>query len=204
MCALLVDIGNSSAKVYDGESVRRIPNEELECLRHEKVAYVCVDTKMAPIVSEWKNWIDLARYVELPGSYEGMGEDRKLLCSYIDKGVIVDVGSAVTVDVMEEGIYQGGFLYPGVRALERAFASISPRLACPIEGSDAQLAKDTCAQINYGALVPLARHIRELGIPCYLTGGDATLLAPLIPEAIVDQNLIFKAMRQIIQRKELC
>ena len=63
MCALLVDIGNSSAKVYDGASVRRISNEELECLRHEKVAYVCVDTKMAPIVAAWKNWIDLARYV---------------------------------------------------------------------------------------------------------------------------------------------
>ena len=204
MCTLLVDIGNSSAKVYDGKSLWRIPKEELKYFRNEKIGYVCVDTELAPIVAQWEDWIDLTRYVELPGSYEGMGEDRKLLCSFVDEGVIVDVGSAVTVDVMQGGIYCGGFLYPGVRALEQAFASISPRLACSIKSSDEQLVKNTCAQINYGALVPLARHIRELGSPCYLTGGDAMLLAPLIPEAIVDQNLIFKAMQKIIQRKELC
>ncbi len=204
MCELLVDVGNSSAKVYDGKSVRRIPKEELARLRHKKAAYVCVDTKMVPILAKWESWIDIARFVDLPGSYEGMGEDRRVLCSLVKEGVIVDVGSAVTVDVMHDGVYKGGFLYPGLHAMERAFASISPRLACGIKHAVSQLTKDTCAQIAYGALVPLASHIRKLGSPCYLTGGDAEILAPLIPGAIVDKELIFKAMQKIIQRKKLC
>ena len=42
-------------------------------------------------------------------SYEGLGIDR-LACSFQDNCVIVDAGSAITVDIMEEGIHKGGFI----------------------------------------------------------------------------------------------
>ncbi len=204
MCDWLADIGNSSAKLFDGENIVHLAKEELMRYKDARIAYVCVDTQLIPQLRHFRGWIDVAAHAEVAGGYETMGEDRKVLCSYIKDGVIVDAGSAITIDVMRNGVYQGGFLYPGVRAMERAYAFISPRLKCEIKHVQPKLAKDTCAQIRYGALVPLARHIATLGEPVFLTGGDANLLSKLLPQARVDQKLLFTAMQHIITRKGLC
>ena len=204
MCDWLADIGNSSAKLFDGENIVRLAKEELIHYKDARIAYVCVDTQLIPQLRHFRRWIDIAAYAEVAGSYATMGEDRRVLCSYIKDGIIVDAGSAITVDVMRNGFYQGGFLYPGVRAMERAYAAISSRLECEIKDALPQLAKDTCAQIRYGALVPLVRHIATLGEPIYLTGGDAKLLAKFLPQAKVEPKLLFTAMQHIITRKGLC
>ena len=42
-----------------------------------------------------------------------MGVDRRALCLSHENGIFVDAGSAITVDVVEEGRYQGGYIFPG-------------------------------------------------------------------------------------------
>ncbi len=201
---LLCDIGNSYAKLYDGKQVRRLAVEELEAWKEERVCYINVNQKAKKILESFDRWVDLEPFVELESSYEGLGVDRKVLCSFVEDGVIVDAGSAVTVDVMKKGKHQGGFIYPGLKALQKAYASISPALDKKPVWPKERLPLSTAEAIGYGMIAPLACAIDTLGERIYLTGGDAKLLASYLPRAIYRPLLIFEAMEKIIRRKGIC
>ena len=85
------------------------------------------------------------------------GVDRRALCLSRDNGIFVDAGSAITVDVMENGGYQGGFILPGIRAYLRCYADISPVLETEInETVDmAQLPLTTKDGISYGIIASI-------------------------------------------------
>lgn len=52
-----------------------------------------------------------------------MGLDRKIACAGLSDAVIVDAGSAVTVDIMKEGVHQGGIILPGLINLKKIYIS---------------------------------------------------------------------------------
>jgi len=129
-----------------------------------------------------------------------------MVCEAIDDGVIVDAGSAITVDVMRDGVYQGGFISLGVRSAQEAYARLSPALATSFnfEVDLTIMAKNTPDAITVGFLAPLIQLIESYGNPIYVTGGDAHLLSSFLKESIVDETLIFKGMKKLIDKGSQC
>lgn len=135
---------------------------------------------------------------------EKLGVDRwlALLAAWHELGracVIVDAGTAVTVDVLDDvGTHQGGYIVPGLRLMLDALLSGTSGVRLGA-GPVASLAAGTCTSdaVLHGctamtvALIERTRSGSEL--PLVLTGGDAELLAPwlaapslLRPELVLD------------------
>ena len=143
------------------------------------------------IQSNWQ--IPLSAQVDFP---EKVGIDR-LLNAHAAKqlvhpgvpAIIVDAGSAVTVDLVDEaGFFQGGSIFPGLRLMAISLNTHTAKL--PLvdarEGNDRLPGKHTEAAMRQGILHAVAGGIdaivRELASQClqapriFLTGGDMTPL----------------------------
>lgn len=202
---ILCDVGNSFAKLYFDQNILRLNIEELEKYKNEKVFYINVNEKAKQVLAGFSKWIDLAPYVRLQTEYEGLGIDRKVACLGIKNGVVIDAGSAVTVDVMQEGVHRGGFIYPGKKALRNAFKTVSPLLdRAIVPCSNNRLPLNTQEAISYGYYRPLIALVESFELPVVVTGGDGKEFFKLFTDAIYDEFLIFKSMEKIVQRNNLC
>ena len=198
---LLCDIGNTSYHFYDLQNDYK---ESVECFDpssiEEEVFYICVHPLLKERLKTLPNWHDLEETVDRSRYYDTMGIDRIMACEAIDNGVIVDAGSAITIDVVKEGVFQGGFIYPGLKAFERAYASISEALSYEL-GNDIDLShlpKNTPDALTYGFLSGLVKEINSHNLDIILTGGDAALLKRHIPNAKSEPLLLFKGMLSVI------
>ncbi len=203
---LLCDIGNSFAKFYDGKRLERLPVSQIDCYKERKVCYINVNPCAQEHLATFEKWIDVEPFIDLDTRYQGLGVDRKMLCWGIEDGVVVDAGSAITVDVMRDGKHLGGFIMPGLRFLLQDYAQISARLAqeklCEVDL--ASLPHNTGEAISYGVIKPIVLAIRECGEDIYLTGGDGQLLHRYIPEAHYDGLLLFRHFKRLVQRNSIC
>ena len=201
---LLADIGNTHFHIYDGQKVVHLSyHDAIERYRDKPLKYISVNSHIERQIGCMKGWENLSSKIVLPGQYDTMGVDRKALCLSHDNGVFVDAGSAVTVDVMERGIYKGGYIVPGVRAMLESYARISPVLETEFDESVdlTQLPLTTKEQISYGIIASIKTLIEKHKEkkPLYITGGDGKLLANLFLDAIYDEALVFKGMRYALQ-----
>jgi type III pantothenate kinase len=201
---ILADIGNSRIHLFDGESVRHYPHEEaLARFKDARVYYICVNDTLASRLQAYATWRDVSHLMHLPGAYDTMGVDRKALCLSRDNAVFIDAGSAITIDVMRRGIYEGGILLPGLEAWRDAYARISPALDYPLDTdvSLVRLPRTTKEQISYGIIASVKtlveRHTASL--PLYVTGGDGEVVASFFKSAVYDETLVFKGMRYALQ-----
>ncbi len=140
--------------------------------------------------------------IELPFSLlvdspERLGPDRVAAAAGVvayggRDAVIIDAGSAVTVDVLSGGAFLGGAIFPGERLLLSALhggTAALPRIA-PAEGVPRVPGKDTGGAMLAGAFWGLAGAVKELtrrslsvlseGAAVWITGGGADALAPHI------------------------
>ena len=202
---LLCDIGNTSFHFYDlqHDSKKSVNNFDPASIT-EDVHYICVHPRIKKELKQLPNWHDLEKRIDRSRYYETMGIDRIMACEAVKSGVIVDAGSAITVDIMQDGLFQGGFIYPGIKAFEGAYASISDALAYELR-SDIDLThlpKNTPDALSYGFLSGLVKEIESHGLDIILTGGDALLLQRHISKAKVEPLLLFKGMLSILGEKQ--
>ena len=54
-------------------------------------------------------------------------------CSFQQNAVIVDAGSAITVDIIENGVHKGGFILLGLRRFMKSYPKISKKLKFDFE-----------------------------------------------------------------------
>jgi len=141
----------------------------------------------------------------IEGEYDTMGVDRKALCLSYEDGVFVDAGSAITVDVLEEGKYMGGFILPGLNAYLEAYKTISPALDISLakELRLENLATTTKEQISYGIIASIKALIDKHsdGKTLYFTGGDGKFLSNFFKDANYDEMLVFHGMQKAIKNK---
>jgi type III pantothenate kinase len=110
--------------------------------------------------------------------------------------VIVDSGSAVTVDYVDEtGAFRGGVIFPGPRLMAKSlhdYTALLPvvELKPPIPDMPATATRPAMEAGIFWAVVGgieavLARYAREAGQrpDLFLTGGDGVLLHPALPQA---------------------
>jgi type III pantothenate kinase len=127
---------------------------------------------------------------------ESLGIDRWLgliatRARYELPAVIVDAGSAVTIDLLNaEGSHEGGYILPGRRAMVSGLVRRTAQIALPATEKEAGLhpARDTDAALLSGSILALVgaieRAFREHALVSesqspvlILTGGDADVLA---------------------------
>lgn len=206
---LLCDIGNTSYHFLEVDSDDLNTNDYKESVEtfnpqtiQEKIYYICVHPKIKKVLQKLDNWIDLSLSVSMKNYYETMGIDRIVACEAISDGVIVDAGSAITVDIVKDGIFQGGFIYPGSKAMREAYINISSALDYEFnyELDLDSLPKNSQDAISYGFLKTLSSEVLSHNQDIFLTGGDASILLGIFPHATINQNLIFDGMKKILSK----
>ena len=138
--------------------------------------------------------------------YETMGIDRIVASEAIESGIIIDAGSAVTVDIVKNGKFAGGFIYPGVNDMSQTYKKISSALdysfnfECDLD----IMPKNSQDAISYGYLKTLYSEVMSHKTNIILTGGDAKIFAKIFKQSQVDELLIFKGMKKIMKKADLC
>lgn len=198
---LLCDIGNTSYHFLSNEtdykeSVKTFNPKGIQ----EKVFYICVNPNLKSILVSLKNWIDLSSYIDMNNYYETMGIDRIFACEAIENGIIIDAGSAITVDIVSDAMFEGGFIYPGTIAMNETYANISSALKYPFnyELDLNSLPKNSRDSISYGYLKTLYSEVMSHNKNIFLTGGDANKLKNIFPNAKIKKYLIFDGMKKIL------
>jgi len=204
---LLCDIGNTSYHFLNGENDFKESAASFNPTTiRKKVYYISVNEKVQKSLQNLDNWIDLSSYVNKEKYYETMGIDRIMAVEAVESGIIIDAGSAVTVDVVKEGKFEGGFIYPGIKAMEKTYKDISPALhySFNFELNLDKMPKNSQDAISYGYLKTLYVEVMSYKMPVILTGGDAAAFAKIFKDAHVDERLIFRGMKKILQKADIC
>ncbi len=201
---LLADIGNTYFHVYDGSKVEHLLYEDAIGRYKDKVLYyISVNHHLASEIENIALWKNISSLVSIKGEYETMGVDRKVLCLSHDSGVFVDAGSAITVDVVEKGVYMGGFILPGLKVYAESYKSISSVLDIALNKALKldRLPTTTKDGISYGIIASIKALIdqhRE-GKTLYFTGGDGKFLSSFFEEVIYDEMLVFDGMKKALR-----
>jgi len=202
----LIDFGNTRAHVWDEGMIEHMDiDEAVKRFRTQKIYYINVNPHHHDLFSVIAGWHNMDNILRLKGDYPGMGTDRKALCLSHPNGMFVDAGSAVTVDRVIDGVYQGGFIYPGFKAMHRAYVSISSALDTHLDlHIDLEtLPRTTQIGVSYGTIAPIVAAIEKLrgDLPLYITGGDGETLSRHFPDAMYDEGLVFEGMVNALQEK---
>ena len=200
---LLADIGNTHFHIYNGERVEHLSYEDaIEKYADKNLCYISVKHHLEDKIKKIKSWKNISNEMILEGDYTTMGVDRKALCLSHKDGVFVDAGSAITVDVMKEGIYQGGYIFPGIKAMLECYKRISPVLDTGLNEmiSLQQLPTTTKDGISYGIIASIKTLIDKHsdGKTLYFTGGDGKTLTSYFPDAIYDETLVFQGIKKVL------
>lgn len=205
---LLCDIGNTTATFYKD---RKIWNLEIDKFRvwqpNEKVYFINVNDKIADKLNDHM-FVDMSEFIKFNTTYIGLGIDRAAACYSINTGLVVDAGSAITMDVMSNGIHIGGLILPGISTTLKALKTISDRLDKPLNSAIELdcLPQKTTDAISYGIIKPIILLIEELSNdkPIYFTGGDGEFLSRFFKNAIYDRTLVFRGIQKAIdENKEI-
>ena len=200
---ILCDIGNTHFHI----SKNGLIFDERECsLKNEKIYFISVnDKKTKELLKKNPNSINLEKYVKFNTSYKGLGIDRIMACCSIEDGVIIDAGSAITIDIIANKIHLGGFILPGIMALKKSYEQISPKLNSFSMNIDPDiLPNNTTDAISYGAIGMIINFIEKIAKNnlLYFTGGDGAYLAKFF-DAIYLKDLIFQGMKKTIKENNL-
>lgn len=233
---LILDIGNTRAKgaVFENgvlASITSFPSLTPECLtewtRHVHLTKGIVSATGA--IPEWLPgwlddrlpWMELDHLTPLPytNAYrtpETLGRDRLaglaggLALGYTPPFLVIDAGTCITVDLLEDGfLYRGGSISPGLRMRLSAMHSFTARLPLapwqddpPWTGTDTAGALSAGAQ--WGGICELEGMIARYrtnhpNLNVIVTGGDLDFLAKHLNSVIfAHPELVLIGLNQIL------
>ncbi len=204
---ILCDIGNTTFDFYKNSTRSKVLIDDYEDINsNDTVYYISVNEKVSQRLKPYSNWIDVGLHVDKSHFYETMGIDRIIACMAVRDGVIIDAGSAITVDIMKDGNFMGGYIALGLEKSASCYMSISSKLhgSYNFEQDFDKIPKNTQDAITYAQLGLLYKDVVSYNLPIYLTGGDAKKLKSVFKFATVDGDLVFKSMLEIIKGADLC
>lgn len=204
----LCDIGNSNVHLSHDGREWSMPIEKFKTFSaNETVFYISVNKTLDEMLKEKKDFINLEPYLNIDTIYQGMGIDRIAACYTISDGIVVDAGSAITVDVMSGGMHLGGYILPGLSASLEAYKLISPALDVRLNPNiviDA-LPQRTQDAVSYGIIKPLLMLFKDTckDKNIYFTGGDGKFFSRFFKHSIYDKSLVFRGMKKAIDESGL-
>jgi type III pantothenate kinase len=206
---LLADIGNTHFHIFDGRRIEHLSYADaIEKYRNKVLYYISVKHQLIVEIETIEKWKNISNIMTIQGQYDTMGVDRKALCVSHENGLFIDAGSAITVDVVEDSVYKGGFLLPGLQAYLKSYKAISIALETTLDKSVdlTTLSTTTKEQISYGIIASIKILIdkHSKGKTLYFTGGDGEFLSTLFEHAIYDETLVFQGIVKTIKDKKIC
>lgn len=203
----LCDVGNTNASFFENGKITKIKLENFKDFKSdEKIYFISVNDEMTGKLQNLPKFVNLEPYFELDTIYEGLGIDRIASCYAIKNGLIIDAGSAITIDVMMNSMHLGGAIIPGISHVLKACEAISPRLKISLNSQvslDA-LPQKTVDAVSYGVIKPILLLIESManGSKIYFTGGDGEFLSRFFADSIYDRMLVFRGMQKLIEQKK--
>jgi type III pantothenate kinase len=234
---LIVDIGNSFIKVAVVErdevlELRRYQSleefagsnivAEFPFLQRAIVASTAMATReVAELLEKWGLWVlemTPATPVPIGNGYltpETLGVDRLAAAvgavSQVGEScLIVDFGSAITIDLVENGVFRGGNISPGVEMRFRALHDYTKRLPkCEPTDEILELGRTTSQAIEQGVMQGITHEIegyisgfyaKNVKLSLIFTGGDAKYFVKRIKNAIFAKyDLVICGLNRILE-----
>jgi len=198
---ILCDIGNTH---FHFNKDGRIFDEKVCNIKNEKIYFISVnDKKTKELIKKNPNSVNLANYVKFNTAYQGLGIDRIMACKTISDGVVIDAGSAITIDIMANNLHLGGYILPGIKAINDSYANISEKLDINFNFNieTSILPINTSEAISYGGIGMIISFIQKVAKnqKIYFTGGDGSYLAKFFDNSIYIKDLVFRGMRKTIE-----
>lgn len=200
---ILCDIGNTTFNfLIDGKYRKVFLDEELPKLKGD-IYFISVNKSGTKKLKElYPKARNLKSMIDFKTKYVGMGIDRQVVCFDEKDCVVVDAGSAITVDIMKNGKHKGGFILPGFRAFSKTYPKISKKLKFDFE-KNINLDKiplQTKDAITYAMMKSIILPIKEVSKngKIIFTGGDGKLFSKYFENSIYKKDLIFDKMKRII------
>lgn len=200
---ILCDIGNSTYHfLIKGKHKKYLIDEEIPSFKKD-IYYVSVNKKASKkLLKINPHAKDIKKYLDFKTKYIGLGLDRAVACTFVKNAIIVDAGSAITVDIMENKKHKGGFILPGFRAFMKTYPKISKKLKFDFE-KNINLDKiplQTKDAIQYAMLKSIILPIKEVAKNknIIFTGGDGLVLSGYFENSVYKKDLIFENMKRII------
>jgi len=198
---ILVDIGNTHFHILKENKIMHLKNApKLE----GNIFYISVNKKKEKEFLKLNKAVNLKEFVKFDTAYKGLGIDRIMACNSIEDGVVVDCGSAITIDIMKQGIHRGGIIMPGIYAFKQAFVTISDVLKFNIDYKES-LPQNTNEALNMGSIGAIKCMIEKFrgNKKLYLTGGDGEFFAKFFTNCDYIEDLVFRGMKKTINEMEL-
>ncbi len=202
---ILCDIGNTHFHFWNNGVISHIlPKNLSKKLFQEEIYYISVNAENQRLLCKtFKQAYNLESIIKIPSDYKGLGIDRKVMCLYVPNGVIVDAGSAISVDMVENGRHCGGYILPGLYEFITSYERISPVLRKGFNfGLEIdKIPNNTKDAISYGVLKSIILSIQDIAKDqkLYFTGGDGKYLAKFFPKGIYDEGLVFRGIKVAIE-----
>lgn len=208
---------------FAAEALRALPQSP-QAVWLASVAGAAVDAALAAAVEQyWRLPLQQARTTAaaagVRNSYADparMGVDRWLamLAAWqrtADACWIVDCGSAITVDLLDDqGCHRGGYILPGLRLMQQSLlgSTAQVRVDRRVDQFAVAPGQDTSSAVAHGAnllLLALAQQLQR-GIPgeinprrVLVTGGDGARFAELLPEAELHPDLVLDGLQWALE-----
>jgi type III pantothenate kinase len=176
---------------------------------NDTIYYISVNSQATEKLLKSQNLsINLEHYIDFQSDYTNIGIDRVFASYFIDNGIIIDAGSAITIDIKENKRHIGGYILPGLKRLFETYPDISDRLPLINEYNyiSDTIPNNTKDAIFYGIFDMIKSFIENLSQNknIYLTGGDGKTLSNIINNSTYIPNLIFDSMEYIAKKVEKC
>lgn len=203
---ILCDIGNSFLHFYYRGRIWKESKDKLSQKdANEIIIFISVNEQSTQsLLHSHPRCFDLTPLLSIDTTYKGLGIDRIAACNAIKDGVIVDAGSAITIDIMQDGIHLGGYIMPGLAQYRKLFSAISV-LDCDLNlAIDLDMfPQNTKDAVSFGTLKSIILMIKNTSKnkKIYFTGGDGKFLSRFFTDCIYDDLLIFKGMQNTIESK---
>jgi len=187
---IYLDIGNSNTKWKYKDEYFKVATSEFSFDKLPKLSKIWVSNVSSNFLIKRKSYISIVesqkKYKSLVNSYKEpkyLGSDRWLamMASYelsLGKGfIVVDIGSAVTIDLVDNsGLHSGGIIFPGLSKVRNTFEYFPSEEEINMEGTG-QSTKEAWSIGTLGLVVSgINQKIHELqhknpNTKIYLTGG---------------------------------
>ena len=194
---ILIDIGNTNYHILENERIYDL--KEIKKF-NKKIFYISVnEQKEKELLKINPSAINLKNHINFKTDYKNLGIDRIMACKSIKNGVVIDAGSAVTIDVMQNEVHKGGIITPGIFAFKEAFVKISKVLDMEIKKFDLdKLPQNTNEALLYGSVGAVLKIIKSFKGPYYFTGGDGEFLCSFV-NGIYIKDLVFRGMKEVVK-----
>ncbi len=203
---VLCDIGNTRIHFAQNYQLFSSAKEDLKRLGIQKeIFYISVNEENEKaLLNCYPNAKNIARFFHLETDYIGLGIDRQMACLAVNNGVIVDAGSAITIDLVQEGKHLGGCILPGLAQYIHAYQKSAKILGQPFKALESLeiLPKNTRDAVNYGMILSVISCIQHLAKnqKIYLCGGDAKYLSAFLPHSVCKERLVFDGMEIALKK----